>query len=81
MFERLPETIRVPLDSIDLPDYYVLVVPDTKEPFPFRKFFLVHEPTETARFMFGCVVQADELAAEMAEFAAPQYMLDILVEE
>lgn len=80
MYERLPETIRVSLDSIDLPDYHVLVVPHTKEPFPCREFYLVHELTGTTVFMFGCPVQTDELAAEMAEFAAPQYMPNIPVE-
>ena len=81
MFIKLPETIHVPLDSINLPDYYVLVVPSTEEPFPHRDFFIVHKPTGITNFMFGCPVQADDLAAEMAEFSAPQYLPNIPAEE
>lgn len=81
MYIKLPETIHVPLDSIDLPDFYVLVVPSTEEPFPHREFFIVHKPTGITNFMFGCSVQADELAAELAVFAAPQYLPEITAEE
>ena len=78
MYERLPETIRVSLDHIDLLDYHVLVVPVS---FMCRDFFLVHETTGITEFMFGSAVKSEDEAAIIAEQNAPNYVPFILERE
>lgn len=78
MYERLPETIRVSLDNLDLLDFYVLVVPVSLQ---CRDFFLVHETTGITEFMFGCAVQSEAEAAMIAERNAPLHVPYILKRE
>lgn len=71
-FEKLT-TLRVYLDDIGLAGLYALVVPDPVEGDAYRAFYLVKDSTGQAVFMFGVDVKDDNMAAELAAFAAPQY--------
>ena len=81
MYEKLSETIRVPLENIDLPDFYVLVVPSFATPRPTKEFFLVHDTTGVTEFMFGCETETDEESVLIAERNAPSYISNILERE
>lgn len=81
MYEKLPETIRVSLDHIDLPEFYVLVVPSFNTPRPTKEFFLVHDTTGITEFMFGCDTESNEESVLIAERNAPTYISTILERE
>lgn len=78
MYERLTETIRVPLNISDLPSLYALVLPCSK-PTQFREFFLVDDTTNQVLYMFGCSVETDKEAVILAQRNAPDY-ISILLE-
>jgi hypothetical protein len=78
MYEKLSETIRVPLKNVDLPDFYVLVVPSFATPRPTKEFFLVHDTTGFTEFMFGYNTETDEESVLIAERNAPLYISNIL---
>jgi len=65
-FERLPQTLRVNLDSVNFRETHALVVPDPRQGINYRDFYLVDEATGEAVFMFGLDVDSDEHAAELA---------------
>ena len=81
MYEKLSEAIRVSLTNIDLPDFYVLVVPSFATPRPVKEFFLVHDTTGVTEFMFGCDTETDEESVLIAERNAPSYISNILERE
>lgn len=81
MYEKLSETIRVPLKNVDLPDFYVLVVPSFATPRPTKEFFLVHDTTGYTEFMFGYETETDEESVIIAERNAPLYISNILERE
>ena len=73
--QRLPETLRVDLDQAGAPGFYVLIVPGTVSMGEqFRDFFLVDDTTGEAMHMFGCDVNSDMDAAELALCNGPEYI-------
>lgn len=80
MYEKLSETIRVPLKNID-PEFYVLVVPSFATHRPTKDFFLVHDTTGYTEFMFGYDTETDEESVLIAERNAPPYIVNILERE
>lgn len=72
-FKIIPEIIRVDLDQVDAPGWYVLVWPNPQFGPAHRDFYLIHEETGAHDFIFGCDVLSNEDAASLAAANGPGY--------
>lgn len=74
VFEKVPETIRVPLDQFGFQEgFVVLIVPNESKGRGFREFYLQHASCGTYAYMFGCTVADDAEAAQLVLNNAEQY--------
>lgn len=72
MYTRLPETIRVNLPA-PRESCYVLIAPDPTEGPAHRDFYIV-TPNTPGEYMFGCNVQDNDQAVEIALSNAIDYI-------
>ena len=63
---RLLTSLKIDLAQTGVPSYFVLVIPGTDEESNYKDFYLIHDETDYARFMFGCIARTDEEAVEIA---------------
>ncbi len=78
-FEYVPAVLRVPLDDIR-PGFYALIVPDPKEGENFRDFYLLRDGWGVVVYMFGCSVESDDEAAEIA-YRDSRYCMDYYTDQ
>lgn len=74
--DRLPQTIRVWSDIPGKEDFFCLVVPDPREGETFRNFCLQRDGYGVIMDMFGCFVESDEQAVDIALGNMPDYVDD-----
>ena len=72
MTEKL-NVLRVDLLPVGVPDASVLIIPEYRTAPDFREFYIQHGENPNWRYMFGCAVETDEDAVEIALSNAPQY--------
>ena len=72
-FEPVPGVIRVPLAD-PWTNFYCLVVPMPEYGENHRQFYLMCKGWGVVVDMFGCAVESDEDAAEIALANAPDYI-------
>lgn len=73
---NLPQTFRVWSTTPDAEGFNVLIVPDPRVCEGFRDFYLMRDGYGAVIHMFGCVVESDEEAAELALANMPYYYDD-----
>jgi hypothetical protein len=71
-FEKIP-ALRVDLEQVGCPGFYVLIVPDPRNGPKYRDFYIANDDFGPIEWMFGCEVFCDNEAAEIALTQGPDY--------